>query len=162
MKELIVAYDQKRGIGADGDLLWQRDLPGDLAHFKQMTMGSSLVMGRTTYESIGRPLPGREMIVVTHRPLDDEGIIAVHSLAEAYTRASRERTVVIGGGQIYEQALREGSIERIHATEVAATFPGATVFFPVLDAMWHETTREHHGLNEHDRYSYDFVTYERR
>ena len=72
-----MAYDKQRGIGAAGDLLWLRDLPADLAHFKQLTMGGSIVMGRKTYESIGRALPGRENIVVSHGPIDAADVIAV-------------------------------------------------------------------------------------
>ena len=99
MKSIVVAYDSHRGIGASNDLLWQRDLPADLTHFKKLTMGGSLIMGRNTFESIGRALPGRENIVVTHRPLDVVDVIAVNSLAAAYEKAHGNQ-FIIGGGQI--------------------------------------------------------------
>lgn len=155
---MVVAYDRQRGIGADNDLLWQRQLPADLAHFKGLTMGSSIVMGRNTFESIGRALPGRENIVVTHRPIDVVDVIAVKSLQDAYN-VSHGNIMIIGGGSIYEQALPDADL--IYATEVDAVFSNATVFFPELDAEWTEMAREHHGQDERNAYNYDFVTYRR-
>ncbi len=158
MKSIVVAYDQKRGIGARNDLLWQRDLPADLKHFKLLTMGGSLIMGRNTFESIGRALPGRENIVVTHRPLDEVEVIAVDSLAAAYA-AAHGNQFIIGGGQIYEQALPD--VRVVYATEVAETFPAAEVFFPALGSDWREVARESHPSDERNKYAYDFVTYVR-
>ncbi len=158
MKSIVVAYDQKRGIGAHNDLLWQRDVPADLRHFKNLTMGGSLIMGRNTFESIGRALPGRENIVVTHRPLDMTDIIAVDSLAAAYA-AAHGNQFIIGGASIYEQALPD--IDVVYATEVHETFPVADVFFPELSDEWHERARETHPADERNKYAYDFVTYVR-
>lgn len=158
MKSIVVAYDQKRGIGAKNDLLWQRDLPADLRHFKELTMGGSLIMGRNTYESIGRALPGRENIVVTHRPLDAVDVIAVDSLAAAYA-AAHGNQFIIGGGQIYEQSLPDADV--VYATEVAETFTTAEVFFPALGEGWREASRESHPSDERNKYAYDFVTYVR-
>lgn len=158
MKSIVVAYDQKRGIGARNDLLWQRDLPADLRHFKELTMGGSLIMGRNTYESIGRALPGRENIVVTHRPLDAVDVIAVDSLAAAYA-AAHGNQFIIGGGQIYEQSLPDADV--VYATEVAETFTTAEVFFPALGEGWREASRESHPSDERNKYAYDFVTYVR-
>jgi len=107
MKSIVVAYDRARGIGANNDLLWGRDLPADLRHFKDITAGGSLIMGRKTFESIGRALPGRENIVVTHRPLDAVDVIAVDSLASAY-RLAHDNQFIIGGAGIYGQALSGG------------------------------------------------------
>ncbi len=159
MKSIVVAYDNNRGIGANNDLLWQRDLLADLAHFKTLTTGKSIVMGRKTYESIGRALPNRENIVVSHALSDADGIVVVASLAEAYERASGE-IVIIGGASIYEQALPD--VDTIYATEVDAVFPQAEVFFPVFGDDWRETAREHHEADERNKYAYDFVTYERQ
>lgn len=153
-----MAYDKQRGIGAAGDLLWLRDLPADLAHFKQLTMGGSIVMGRKTYESIGRALPGRENIVVSHGPIDATDVIAVTSLAAAY-EAAHGNIFIIGGGQIYDQALGDADI--VYATEVQQTFPQATVFFPALDDSWQERAREPHVADDRNKYDYDFVTYAR-
>jgi dihydrofolate reductase len=159
MKSIVVAYDSHRGIGAANDLLWQRDLPADLAHFKMLTMGGSLIMGRNTFESIGRALPGRENIVVTHRPLDVVDIVAVDSLDAAYNVAHGNQ-FIIGGGQIYEQSLKDADV--VYATEVHASFPQAEIFFPELGNEWRETARESNSADERNKYAYDFVTYVRR
>lgn len=158
MKSIVVAYDKNRGIGAKNDLLWLRDLPADLAHFKQLTMGGSLIMGRNTFESIGRALPGRENIVVTHRPLDVVGTIPVNTLELAY-EAAHGNQFVIGGGQIYEQALP--TVDVICATEVQAAFPQAEIFFAPLGNEWREASREHYTADSENAYDYDFVTYVR-
>ncbi len=157
MKAIVVAYDQKRGIGADNDLLWGRDLPADLAHFKELTMGKTIVMGRKTFESIGRPLPGRQNIVVSRGGVAADGVTTVASLDEAYAAAEND-VMVIGGGQIYAQALED--VDILYATEVDAIFSAATVFFPRIDANnWREVVREHHEADERNKYAYDFVTY---
>ncbi len=158
MKSIVVAYDQVRGIGAHNDLLWQRDLPADLRHFKELTMGGSLIMGRNTFESIGRALPGRENIVVTHHPIDALDIIAVDSLAAAYA-AAHGNQFVIGGASIYAQALPD--VDVVYATEVHERFPAAEVFFPTLGDEWQERSREPHLADEKNKYAYDFVTYVR-
>ncbi|MFZ1258441.1 MAG: dihydrofolate reductase [Candidatus Saccharimonas sp.] len=158
MKRIVVAYDQKRGIGADNDLLWGHGLPADLQRFRALTLGKSVIMGRNTYESIGHALPGRENIVVTGRPLNAADVIAVDSLAAAYRAASGE-PCVIGGGSIYQQALP--SIDIVYATEVRETFPQATVFFPELGPGWVAQTRELRSANEKNKYDFDFVTYVR-
>lgn len=160
MKSIVVAYDQKRGIGAKNDLLWQRDLPADLKHFKELTMGGSIIMGRNTYESIGRALPGRENIVVTHHPIEATDVVAVDSLVAAY-QAAYGNQFVIGGASIYEQALASGDIDVVYATEVHETFPQASVFFPSLTGDWQEKSRESHQADEKNRYDFDFVTYVR-
>lgn len=152
----MVAYDLKRGIGANNDLLWQRDLPADLKHFKELTSGQTVIMGHKTYESIGRPLPNRQNIVVSRQDLAIEGILTVHALAEAYQLAEHE-IFIIGGGSIYEQALAD--VDTIYATEVQAEFPQATVFFPSLPAGWQETSREQHEADERNKYAYEFVTF---
>lgn len=159
MKSIVVAYDSHRGIGASNDLLWQRDLPADLAHFKKLTMGGSLIMGRNTFESIGRALPGRENIVVTHRPLDVVDVVAVDSLAKAYKTAHGNQ-FIIGGGQIYNQSLAD--VDVVYATEVHETFSQAEVFFPELGDDWREVAREAHAADDRNKYAYDFVTYARR
>lgn len=160
MKSIVVAYDRKRGIGADNDLLWQRDLPADLAHFKRLTTGKSIVMGRKTFESIGsRPLPNRQNIVLSSRPTGVDKVLTAHSLEAAYALAQYD-VAVIGGESVFRVALPD--VDTIYATEVDAEFPQATVFFPEI-AMneWHETAREHHEADEKNKYAFDFVTYER-
>ncbi|QHU91242.1 dihydrofolate reductase [Candidatus Saccharibacteria bacterium oral taxon 955] len=158
MKSIVVAYDRARGIGANNDLLWGRDLPADLQHFKDLTAGGSLIMGRKTFESIGRALPGRENIVVTHRPLDAVDVIAVDSLASAY-RLAHGNQFIIGGASIYEQALSD--VDVVYATEVDQVFPEAEVFFPSLGEDWQERSRESFEADDRNKYPYDFVTYVR-
>lgn len=161
MKAIVVAQDKLNGIGADNDLLWQRDLPADLRHFKEITTGGTIIMGRKTFDSIGRPLPNRENIVVTRTPFELEGIICVSSLDDAYRVASNENVYVIGGGQIYAQALAD--VDRLYVTYVDAEFPQASVFFPQIDlTQWQEISREHHDADEKNKYEYDFVEYEHR
>ena len=122
-------------------------------------MGGSIIMGRKTFESIGRALPGRENIVVTHRPIDAPGVIAVRSLAAAYD-AARGDQFIIGGANVYGQALPDADI--IHATEVDTTFAEADTFFPELGEDWRERSREPHSAGGDNRYNFDFVIYERR
>ena len=157
MKAIIVAMDRLNGIGADNDLLWQ--LPADMKHFRDVTMGGTIIMGRRTYESIGRALPGRENIVVTRTPFEADDIICATSLEDAYTKASRENVYVIGGGQIYTQALDD--MDRLYVTYVDAEFSGATVYFlQIACEAWTEISRDHHNADEHNLYAYDFVEYE--
>lgn len=158
LKQLIVAYDNNRGIGVRGDLPWGRDLPADLRHFRALTLGRTVIMGRTTFESVGA-LPDRENIVVTHRPLESNDAVAVDSLHAAYGRA-RYESVVIGGASIYEQALED--VDLIHITEVHAHFPDVNTFFPELDRGWKEVARESHMADEFNKYDFDFVTLRRQ
>lgn len=162
MKCIVVAYDKNYGIGAHNDLLWQRDLPADLKHFKDITTGHAIIMGRNTYESIGRPLPNRQNIVISRTPEAVESVTVVTGLDEAYSVVEPDRTAfVIGGGQIYSLALP--TIDRIYATEIDAAFPQADIFFPPIDSsVWKETAREHHDADERNLYAFDFVTYDRR
>ena len=163
MKTIVVAYDKNRGIGAANDLLWQRDLPDDLKHFKEVTMGGAIIMGRKTFESIGRALPGRQNIVVSRDgSLLIDGAAVATSLDAAYAMVEPGReTYIIGGGQIYTLAL--DAVDRIFATEVDASFPNADVFFPPVDtAVWQEKDRVHYSADERNRYAFDFVTYVRR
>lgn len=156
---MIVAVDKNMGIGAGNNLLWGRDIPDDLAYFKRTTKGASVIMGRRTFESIGRPLPDRENIVVTSTPTGIQGVLSASDLTSAYELA-RYPIFVIGGGQIYEAAMKD--MDRLYVTEVNATFPEATVFFPAIDLQqWQETSREHHEADEKNKYAFDFVIYDR-
>ncbi len=133
---LIVAMDKKGGIGENSQLPWH--LPSDLKRFKQLTMGHCLVMGRKTYETIGKPLPGRVMIIVTRQlKYVRDGCFVVHSLEEAIQFArNRQETelFIIGGGQIFSQALPQA--ERIYLTQVDVEIY-ADVYFPPFDrSQW--------------------------
>lgn len=161
MKAIVVAYDKNFGIGADNDLLWQRNLPADLQNFKNITNGSPIVMGRKTYESIGKPLPGRKNIVISRDYKNVDGIDIVGSLQSAYDLAGTGDVFVIGGAQIFGLSMND--VDKIFATEVDAIFDNATVFFPIIDLnIWKEARREKHLADDKNLYNYDFVTYERR
>jgi len=157
---LILARARNGVIGAGGGLPWR--LPEDLAFFKRTTMGHPIVMGRKTWESIGRPLPGRRSVIVT-RDLNfaAAGAEVVHSLAEAIQRcADTEEIFVIGGAQVYTEAL--GRADRLLLTEIDADFEGDT-FMPAAAAEdWAEFSRERHPPTATRAYAFDFVDYRRR
>lgn len=156
-----MAYDQNRGIGADNDLLWMRDLPADLAHFKKLTTGKSIIMGRKTFESIGsKPLPNRQNIVLSRTPTGVEKVITAGSLQAAYAMAQFP-IFVIGGESVFREALPD--VDVVYVTEVKATFPQATIFFPEINMNeWHEVAREHHEADKKNKYAFDFVEYRKR
>lgn len=162
-KAIIVAYDTNRAIGRGGDLPWGRSLPADLAHFKRLTRGGDVIMGRKTFESIGRrPLPERENIVISSQPTGVKGVLTAVNLSSALA-LSRYPTFIIGGAQVYGDALNAPEIDTIYATEVDATFSGADTFFPELDmTVWEETDRVHRPADDDNAYAFDFVTYRRK
>lgn len=156
---LIVAMDRNRVIGRDNRLPWH--ISEDLMRFKALTLGHPILMGRKTFESIGRVLPGRLNIVVT-RQRDyraPDGVRVTHSITEALSAAAGAGEVfVIGGRELYEYALR--AAQRLHVTEVHGDFAGDTRF-PEIDSSWRETAREHRPVPGPGYAGYDFVTYER-
>ncbi|MDB5165560.1 MAG: dihydrofolate reductase [Candidatus Saccharibacteria bacterium] len=160
MKSIIVAYDKNRGIGAANDLLWLRDLPADLRHFRELTTGSTVIMGRNTFQSIGRPLANRHNIVISRQQEAIDGVTVVESIEQAYEAAPTSDVFVIGGGQIYTLAL--STVDRIYATEVDEVFSAADIFFPTInDDEWHEVSREKHTKDEANKYDYSFVMFDR-
>lgn len=154
---LIVAYASNRVIGRDNALPWR--LRGDLAHFKRTTLGHPIVMGRKTWESLGRPLPGRQNIVITRDPAYAAGgATVVHTLEEALAAAGDAAQVfVIGGAQIYAAALDRA--DTLIATEVHADVPGDAWFPPLPPGQWRESSRE--PQPPEDGLGYDLVTYDR-
>lgn len=157
---LILARARNGVIGARGGLPWH--LPEDLAFFKRTTMGHPIVMGRKTWESIGRPLPGRRSVVVTRdRGFAAAGAEVVHSLDEAIRRCvGAEEVFVIGGAQLYAEAL--GHADRLLLTEIDADFEGDTFMPAAAAADWAEAGREHHAPTDTRTYGFDFVDYRRR
>jgi dihydrofolate reductase len=155
---LIVAMDQARLIGRDNGLPWR--LPNDLKFFKRTTLGKTVLMGRKTWESLGRPLPERDNWVLTR----DTGFIAAgarvfNRLDEALAAAPAE-LVVIGGAELYRQLLPQ--VQRMYLTQVHGRFEG-DAWFPEFDAaQWHEVAREDHPADERHAVPYSFVTLERR
>ena len=159
MISIIVAAAENGAIGGDNRLPWH--LPDDLKRFKALSLGKPIVMGRRTFDSIGRPLPGRTNIVVSRQAgLAIEGVVVAPSLDAALAAAgSVPEIVVIGGAQIFEQALPR--TDTIHLTRVHAHIPG-DVFFPKLDpASWREAAVEHHAADERHQYAFSFVTLQR-
>ncbi|MFK7601228.1 dihydrofolate reductase [Deinococcus sp. SM5_A1] len=153
----VVAMAENRVIGKDGDLPWR--LPADLAHFKRLTVGKPVVMGRKVYDSIGRPLPDRQNIVLT-RNLEFEapGCTVVHSPDDALTAAAAPDIMIIGGEEIYRLYLPQ--VERVELTLVHAEIGGDT-FFPELPGQWTETARRERAADERNPYDLSFLTLER-
>jgi dihydrofolate reductase len=162
-KAIVVAYDKNRAIGRNGDLPWGRSLPADLAHFKKLTKGGNVIMGRKTFESIGsRPLPDRENIVISSRPTGVKKVLTAMNLQSALA-LSRYPTFIIGGAQVYKDALDTPEIDTIYATEVDAVFSDTDTFFPDIDTTtWEETDRVCYPADEANAYAFDFVTYRRK
>lgn len=158
---MIAAMNSNRVIGVDNTLPWH--LPADLQYFKATTLGKPVIMGRLTWESLGRPLPGRRNIVVSRSPdyIADGGEV-VASLAAAIKLASQEspaEAMIIGGGQLYREALPLA--QTIYLTEVDNEIQGDTTF-PELDpAVWIEKLREPHDSDEKNKFAYSFTRYER-
>jgi dihydrofolate reductase len=134
MISLIVAHDSNRVIGKDNELPWH--LPEDLGYFKRMTMGKAMVMGRKTYESIGRPLPGRLSIVVTRNPdYTAEGVVVVNDLKVGIEKAKAyaPEVMIIGGAEIFNMVMEIA--DRLYITLIKAEFEGDT-FFPSYEDEW--------------------------
>ena len=156
---LIVAMSENRVIGREGRLPWH--LSADLRRFKQLTMGHTIVMGRKTSESIGRPLPGRTSIVVTRRHgVAPPGVCVAASLDAAAQLAADDREIFfIGGGEIYRQVLPR--IQRIYLTLVHAEVPGDTYFPELPTDQWQLVQRTDHAADEKNDYPFSFLVYER-
>ena len=152
---------KNREIGADNQLLWH--LPKDLKHFKELTSGHPIIMGRKTYESIGKPLPNRTNIVVSRKKdWFQEGILIVGSLKEALKFAKKmdEEIFIIGGGNIYEQTLE--ITDKLEVTQVNAELE-ADVFFPKIDEkIWQKTNEICHEKDDKNQYDFRFQTWERK
>ena len=159
-RSLVVAMDRNRVIGRDNALPWR--LPADIAYFKKVTMGHPIVMGRRTYESIGRPLPGRKNIVVTRTPgYDAPGCTVVRSLDEAWKAAGDAPEVsVIGGSAIFAETLPIADV--IHLTEVEAEVEGDTYFPPFDRGEWVETEVARHGVDERHAYPMRILRLDRK
>lgn len=154
-KSMIVAYGKNREIGTRGDLPWGRSLPADLANFKRLTTGSTIIMGRKTFESVGsRPLPNRENIVLSRTPTGVKGVLTALDLPSAYALA-RYPVFIIGGATVYEAALKD--VDTVYATEVDATFNDADTFFPALGPEWQEVARTHHPADETNHHPFDLI-----
>lgn len=155
---LVVAVARNGVIGRDNGLAWH--LSADLKRFKALTMGTTLLMGRRTWDSIGRPLPGRRTLVLTRDPgFRVEGAETVHDWEAALAAATGDRLMVVGGAEVYALALPHA--DRIHLTEVAAEPEGDVRFPPYDRSVFREVLREEHPAGARDDYPYAFVDLER-
>lgn len=162
MVSLIVAMSSNGVIGRDGDLPWH--LPADLRHFKMTTMGHHLIIGRATWDEVGRPLPGRTMVVVTrNRDFAAGGVLVAHSLDEALAMVRDDDEAFIGGGaEIYRQALDAGMVDRLYITRVHAEVEGDTLFPSFDPDEWLLADRVDHPADEKNEHPYTFERYDRR
>ncbi|MDX1900488.1 MAG: dihydrofolate reductase [Gammaproteobacteria bacterium] len=156
----IVAMSENRVIGINNQLPWH--LPADLAHFKALTLGKPIIMGRKTFQSIGRPLPGRRNIILSHdKNFSAEGCIVTHSIEEALNQTQNDAEIfVIGGAHLFADMLPR--IDVIDLTIIHHTFEG-DAFFPEIDpTIWHETNRIDHSIDDKNPHAFSFLTLERR
>lgn len=159
MVSIIVATDKQGGIGKDNALLWH--LPNDLKRFKSITSGHPIIMGRKTYDSIGRPLPNRLNIIITqNKDLNIEGCVIVHSLKDAIIAAEGKDVYIIGGGSIYEQAMEIADM--IYLTLVDVTLEADTHFPKIEDDKWQIVHSESHSKDEKHNYDYQFIDLKRK
>ncbi len=157
---IIVALDEAGGIGKAGKLPWH--LSADLKNFKALTMGHHMIMGRKTFDSIGKPLPGRTTVVVTrNRELKIDGCIMAHSLHEAMAACANDKEIfIVGGAELYAQALPLA--DTLYLTEILQDVTG-DAHFPAFDSgVWQEVAREPRSQETPQPLAYHFVTYRRK
>ena len=154
---IIVAMSSNRVIGVNNTLPWH--LSEDLKHFKSLTTDHTIIMGRKTYESIGRPLPNRRNIVISRNSNTSyEGVEVVHSLEDAFSISTNDKEVfVIGGSNIYEQAL--SFVDQLYITEIKKSFIGDAFFPEINKQIWIEYSRDDHVTN--DGLEFSFVKYQK-
>ncbi|SEN08980.1 dihydrofolate reductase [Chryseobacterium taichungense] len=160
MTTIVVAMGEKNEIGFENQLLWH--LPKDLKHFKDLTSGHPVIMGRKTYESIGKPLPNRTNIVVSRKSdWFQEGILIVGSIKEAIKFAKKidEEVFIIGGGKIYEQTM--DIVDRLEITRVKADLEADTYFPNIDEKIWKKTNEVFHEKDEKNQYDFYFQTFEK-
>lgn len=158
----IVVVAEDGAIGKNGDLLCH--LPADLKHFKAITMGHPIIMGRKTFESLPKgALPGRMNVVVTHNSgFVAEGATVCHSVEEALAvTADADERFIIGGAQLYAATI--DIVDTLYLTQIHASFPEADTFFPNVDlTQWQEVNRDFHCADEKNRYDYTFLELKRK
>lgn len=155
--EMIVAKSKNNVIGKDNTLIW--DIPEDLAHFKKITMGKTIVMGSSTYESIGRPLPGRQNVVLTRNPskYKNHNVKTVSSVQEILDLSKETQIVIIGGDSVYKIFLEYTSI--LYVTDIEKEFDGDS-YFPTISSEW-ELTSSNEGEKSSENLKYFFKKYEK-
>ena len=161
MLTIIAAVAENNALGKNNDLIWR--LPADLKRFKKVTLGHHIIMGRKTFESLGKPLPNRTTIIVSRNDsYQAEGCIVVDSLEKAIKAAQEdENPYILGGGEIYKQALDHADI--LDLTLVHHSFEDADTFFPTIDfTKWKEINREDFKADEIHDFDYSFVKYKKK
>jgi len=160
--KILVAFDENRVIGKNNTLIWH--LPADLKRFKSLTTGHVIIMGRKTFESIGKPLPNRTTIVISRQAdLQIEGVIIAHSVEEAILKAksiTREDIFIVGGAEIY--ALSLALADQILVTQLHDIFEGDAYFPEIPLASWEITEKERGVTDEKNAYQYSYITYTRK
>lgn len=155
---IVVAASDNNVIGVRNELPWH--LPDDLRRFKALTMGKPVVMGRKTFESIGKPLPGRTNVVVTRqRDWSAPGCVIANSIADAIEYADAAEIMIIGGAQIFAEVLPQ--VSTIHLTRVDVRLDGDAFFPELAPSDWRETNREDHAADARHAYAFSFVILER-
>ncbi|HEY8784540.1 MAG TPA: dihydrofolate reductase [Mucilaginibacter sp.] len=155
----VVAISENHVIGKDNKLLWY--LPNDLKHFKEITTGHTIIMGRKTYDSVGKPLPKRRNIIITRQHITIEGCEVVNSIEAALELCKDEQQVfIVGGAEIYKQSLH--LTDRICLTIVHKEFEGDSFFPEINKQEWKEVAREDHQPDEKNSLPYSFITLEKR
>jgi len=160
MITIIAAVASNNALGKDNQLIWH--LPADLKRFKKVTLGHHIIMGRKTFESLGKPLPNRTTIIITrNKNYKQEGCIVVNSLKQAIEAAKAdENPYILGGAEIYKQAIEIA--DKLDITLVEQSFE-ADAFFPEIDSeIWEETAREDFKADHKNNYNFSFITYLRK
>ena len=155
---IVVAISENHAIGKNNQLLWH--LPKDLKHFKEITSGGTVIMGRKTYDSVGKPLPNRRNIIITRQQIKIAGCEVVNSLQAALDLCRDHKEVfIVGGAEIYKQAMP--LTDRIYLTIVHENFEADTYFPEISKDIWKETERTDHEADEKNPLSFSFITLER-
>ncbi len=159
-KAIIVAVAQNQTIGKNNGLIWH--LSADLKRFKALTTGHAIIMGRKTFESIGKPLPNRTSIIITRqKDYKQDSCIVVHSIQEALEAVkNQEKVFIIGGGTIYKEAIPQA--DELFLTLVHHDFEGDTFFPEIKKSEWEQVRREDHLADEKNEYAYSFIDYKRK
>ncbi len=162
MLKILVAFDENRVIGKNNALIWH--LPADLKRFKALTTGHVIIMGRKTFESIGRPLPNRTTVVISRQQdLKIEGVILAHSVEEAILKAksiSRDDIFIVGGAEIYQLSLPLA--DQILVTQLHDIFEGDAFFPEISSDMWEIAEQERGITDEQNAYQFSYLTYTRK
>ncbi|CAI8173524.1 MAG: Dihydrofolate reductase [Polaribacter sp. SA4-10] len=161
MITIIAAISKNNALGKDNDLIWH--LPADLKRFKKVTSGHYILMGRNTFESIGKPLPNRTSVIITRNTdYNKDGCLIANSIEQALELSKKQETVfIIGGAQVYKQAIDRDLVDQLDITLVHEEFD-ADVFFPEIDPMiWKEVSRENFMADEKNKYDFSFISYQK-